>query len=914
MRLIVIIFLFIICSFRSRAACPAPESLYHQLETIKNNSSVEKQETALKSWMTQWEKCYSKADSIYVDALLISGLNYYKANKIEKSIQSHEQIIQIYQENKGLRLKLSNLSKTYYRLGIFYSKIQKLNESIEALQQTISVSGNNPKLKTWVNQAHLYLIYNYYVQGDFQRALQHAFAAEVLSAELNDDIVLSKVLQQKAQVLHMLKQLPEALAAIDKAIPLIVHSSHQQNSASSQYMLRGNILRDMQQNKEALKSLETAYSIAKKNKETYISDFPMAIGYFYQTTNQPELALNNYNLALTSDDGSHNKCLIYNNIANIYKHQKKFEESLAYLQKGIHTIIPDFKDTTYIGLPAARTIRTMQQKDFLLGLIRDKAETWMEYAKNQNNHHPYLQRSLNAYMLADSMIDFMRWEHTGNNSKLYWREKTFEMYEQAIEASFLLKDPLKAFYFFEKSRAVLLNDKINSLGAGQQLNIIDQQQEKNIRQQITELQFKLAGKGKNTHEYVQLLDQLLKAEESQKQFIQSLETRSPTYYSYRYNNQVPTIEDVRLQLLQPMGDNAVYLSFFSGENSIYAIGIKNNHTHFFNFNKTQHDSLLNEVKLFLPDKSKQNKSYKEYWQVSSSLYKLLIEPFGLSENDRIIISTNSDFFPFEALNRSAERMDYLGQHHAISYSYSAGILLKKQTKKQKRSSGKSFLGIAPVNFSEQLGQTPLIGSDNATESIESNFMFSKILTHNQATRNAFLREAPQYNMVQLLTHAIADSVHSEPTLYFADSTLLLSEIDQMGNFQTQLMVLSACQTGIGKNQTGEGIYSLARGFASAGIPSVVTTLWSVENKPVYELTKLFFENIKMGDPLDIALQKARNQWLNETSGADQLPYTWAGIVLVGDTDPIITQNKIGWWIAGFLLCLSLFLVIGYFKR
>jgi len=915
MRVLFIVSFFFLIIFRSSAACPTPENLYDEYKIIRNKDQTPaKQQLALKNWMTHWSHCYPKADSVYVAALLLSGLNYYKEAKIEDAIRVQHEIISIYEENKGLRLKLSNLVVAYYRLGVFNSRIQKLNESTEALQQTIQIAGNNPGLKSWVSLAHLYLIYNYYVQGDYQRALQHAFAGEVLSAELKDDILLSKVLQQKAQVLHMLKQLPEALIAIEKAIPLIENSPNQQTSVSSQYMLRGNILRDLRKDKEALISLRKAYAIAQKNKEVYISDFPMAIGYFYQTVNQHELALDYYREALKSDNGSHNKCLIFNNIANIYKHQEKYTEALDYVQEGIYTIIPEFKDTSHVRLPPARTIRTLQQKDFLLGLIRDKAEIWLEYAKSQNNKPSYLERALNTYMLADSMVDFMRWEHTGNTSKLYWREKTYEMYEQAVEASYLMNDPVKAFYFFEKSRAVLLNDEINTLGAEQQLNAEDKQKERSMRQQISELQFRLSNEIKNTDKYVQLMDQLLKAEEAQKVFFTSLEQRNPAYYNYRYNNEVPSLEDIRLRLLQPMGDSTVLITFFTGKTSVYGIGIKGSSTQFLKFDKIKYDSLLHEIRTFLPNKERQNQAFKEYIKTSTALYELVIRPFGLAENSRIIISVNSDFFPFEALSKSENRMDYLGQHHAISYAYSAGILLKKPLYRQHADIQKSFLGIAPVHFSETLEQPSLPGSDAIAKTIQSYFPSSKTLTHQQATRAAFLHQAHQYHMVQLLTHAIADSTSEEPTIYFADSTLLLSDIGKSGAFNTRLIVLSACQTGIGKNQMGEGVYSLARGFASAGIPSIMTTLWSVENKPVYGLTKLFFENVREGHPLDIALQNARIQWLEESAGTDQLPYSWAGVVLVGQTDPIHTESGFKWWIVGFVSCLTLFITVALYRR
>jgi len=100
--------------------------------------------------------------------------------------------------------------------------------------------------------------------------------------------------------------------------------------------------------------------------------------------------------------------------------------------------------------------------------------------------------------------------------------------------------------------------------------------------------------------------------------------------------------------------------------------------------------------------------------------------------------------------------------------------------------------------------------------------------------------------------------------------------------------LSACRTGVGKDQKGEGVFSLARGFAGIGIPSTLTTLWSVENKAIYELTELFYKQFDKGVPLDIALQQAQIEWLNTASKGDQLPYSWAGMVLVGNTEPVET--------------------------
>ena len=60
---------------------------------------------------------------------------------------------------------------------------------------------------------------------------------------------------------------------------------------------------------------------------------------------------------------------------------------------------------------------------------------------------------------------------------------------------------------------------------------------------------------------------------------------------------------------------------------------------------------------------------------------------------------------------------------------------------------------------------------------------------------------------------------------------------------------------------GEGVFSLARGFAAAGIPSTVTTLWEIDEKATYQLTELFYQYLKEGNTGDVAIQKAKLEFI-----------------------------------------------------
>ena len=112
------------------------------------------------------------------------------------------------------------------------------------------------------------------------------------------------------------------------------------------------------------------------------------------------------------------------------------------------------------------------------------------------------------------------------------------------------------------------------------------------------------------------------------------------------------------------------------------------------------------------------------------------------------------------------------------------------------------------------------------------------------------------------------------------------------NLHAELAVLSACNTGSGKLQLGEGIISIARGFFYAGVPSVVMTLWSVEDNSSALLMELFYKHLTEGLAKDEALRQAKLDYLKQSDQLTSYPYYWAGYVNIGDNAPLEnSKNK-----------------------
>jgi CHAT domain-containing protein len=113
------------------------------------------------------------------------------------------------------------------------------------------------------------------------------------------------------------------------------------------------------------------------------------------------------------------------------------------------------------------------------------------------------------------------------------------------------------------------------------------------------------------------------------------------------------------------------------------------------------------------------------------------------------------------------------------------------------------------------------------------------------------------------------------------------------NLNADMVTLSACNTGSGKLQKGEGIMSLARGFIYAGVPSVVMTLWEVQDKSGYEIMRRFYQHLKDGHPKDVALQKAKIEFIKGSNMLKAHPYFWSSYILSGDSSTL-QINESAW--------------------
>jgi CHAT domain-containing protein len=260
-----------------------------------------------------------------------------------------------------------------------------------------------------------------------------------------------------------------------------------------------------------------------------------------------------------------------------------------------------------------------------------------------------------------------------------------------------------------------------------------------------------------------------------------------------------------------------------------------------------------------------------------------------------------NFIPFEALltadpgsNISLRHAPYTVRRQEIQYAWSYSVL--QQQYRLTTTGARYLLAFAPGFAGHERGLAPLLSDESEWET--AGHWGARSFTGAQADTRRFFEHASRYRVLHLSTHAFA----GEPTrIELYDQALLLPDIYAL-SLHADLVVLSACQTGLGREQRGEGVMSLARAFAQAGAACVVSGLWSVNDRSTARVLSDFYRLIGEGRSICASLRQAKLEYLNdpEVGAAAQSPYFWAGLAVVG-ADRSVERNEASLLTAGLLL-------------
>jgi CHAT domain-containing protein/tetratricopeptide (TPR) repeat protein len=885
------------------------------LDTNHVLSRSQKQQL-LYDWKTKADAAQLPQDSTYALLLHKLGVNeFYSSKRYNTAILLTLKALRI--NTSGSAGSSPTSAETdMYNIAFYYDRLALLKKALLYYDSAILLARRNGDIDKVIPDSWNRKAYTYFRMGDYEKAVRESDRLITYALQNGDSLRYLYALNERAQTLSYQQKYAGAGEDARTAISLAraLHDDFELASAlkSQGFIFAG--LRNLPQ-AEASFTQCIASRLKSKNLDQLASDYN-DLGNFYNDTlkafhRATDCFLRSIQYTRKEND-SPRTARSFINLGRSYYYEGEFHKALSsYAQAMDYLRIGVGKDN--IRNPTARALNGIDNKELIQILFNSKTELLLGIYR-QTHDPKWLAACLQTATLNDSLIRDIRHEQSEEQTKLYWRDHTTDFFTNAMDACYLAHDDSLAFYFMEESRSVLLQDRLTELGAHALLPAAEAAKEERLQIDIVELQQKRNNLPDTSTQGRIALQQLLAANDSLEQFIRSLETTYPAYYQYKYADDVHP-----LSLLQNLlkKNNQTFIDYLIGDTLCFALCVQPTRTQFIRI-ENHEPGIGNQLIRMVnscADENTLNKNYPEFLTRSNDLYRLLFEPFHLTPG-RVIICQDNYLIPFEALSKNPVKADFLLKNYAFSYVYSARYLLDQHQQLPDSGSGRGdFLGIAPVTFTAYTGLADLSLSEDALRNCSAPYDKQKLLLHTDATRQNFMRLVCDYNTTTILTHARADSADDEPVLFMTDSVIHLSELQMLSNPAAKLVVLSACETNVGKNRNGEGIFSLARGFSAAGIPAVAATQWMADETAIYSISQKFNEYIFRGMNKDEALQQAKLYYISQDKRGNPLPCYWAAMILIGNTEPVhfSTASKTGWLFPALIMIVLLIAVLTIYK-
>ncbi|MCI0618428.1 CHAT domain-containing protein, partial [bacterium] len=294
-------------------------------------------------------------------------------------------------------------------------------------------------------------------------------------------------------------------------------------------------------------------------------------------------------------------------------------------------------------------------------------------------------------------------------------------------------------------------------------------------------------------------------------------------------------------------------------------------------------------------------SHSRYVKSASDLYFKLMKPAeaDFQSKRRILIAPDGslNYLPFECLlmkkiNSSSmdfRSLPYLATKFEIEHVPSASVLSALHKNVQNTVSAQKALLAIAVPSADTAVDSPLRFAKSEVESIAHFFASSDVtlLIGNQATEENMKRlELNQYRNLHFASHGLINEARPQLSALVLsassngkeDGYLTMREVFDL-NLHADLVVLSACKTGLGPQVRGEGVTGLYRAFLCAGTSSVLVSLWNVNDRSAADLMTAFYRNMeKDGMSKSAALKQARMEMIRKGYSH---PYYWSTFILIG---------------------------------
>ncbi|OAV46175.1 hypothetical protein A3850_018115 [Lewinella sp. 4G2] len=600
----------------------------------------------------------------------------------------------------------------------------------------------------------------------------------------------------------------------------------------------------------------------------------------------------------------------YDNGAELAKAQGNAAEAIQRIRLAMNALVPNFIATDERSLPTTAEMRNSVYQGDLLIYLNDLAIAYEADGR--------LTEAIDALAKAGDLTDLIQEGVGAANSKLFWRKQVRGTYERAISLCYRTGDSLRAFDFFERSRAVLLQEALieNDRRAMLPDSVLAALDDYALR--LTEMRTDLSAKETDGNSELNLRINIL--QDSLSNFRREVSRSFPNTLSVVSG---ATSVDLATAINNLDKSNIDYaVQYFVGEEEVFAYVIERGVPTLHKLGNTK--KTIQHVQQWLglfssPQAFAEESNGYLFW--GTTLAEKLLLGTGLQQDYSLLIIPDGilAFLPFAALPRvpgpGEEDAPYLVAH-PITYSQSAAVYAHTLEKADQPIQRTLLSAFAPYTEPQGDGEIVLQSSQTEMETLEKLFNAS-ITTGDAASRAAMIAGLQSADIVHLATHAYAsNTASSDPRILTADSTIYLSDIYNL-RAQQRLVTLSACYSNIGQDASGEGVLSLGRAFTAAGASGVVASLWGLNDRSTAGIMESFYTKLHAGETVPRALQSAQLAYLNDPTVPSYLrtPYYWGALTYYGAPAAVAaTPSSNSWYIWGAGLAFVLGMLFFVFQR
>ncbi|MCC3593453.1 CHAT domain-containing protein [Microcoleus sp. PH2017_28_MFU_U_A] len=761
------------------------------------------------------------------DRLLQQGLQQYKTGQLVTAINSWQQALQIYH---ALKNRLGE-GKALSSLGLAYISLGNYAQAIEYSQQSLAIA-RELKNRDWEGLALGNLGAAHHFLGNYTKAIEYLQLSLAIAREIKDRLLEGATLATLGKAYIFLGDYAKAI------------------EYSRQWL---SIAREIKNRKGEGLALEFL-------GDTYLSlgDYAKAIEYAQQ-----QLAI----AREIQDRPGEGTAL--GNLGKAYNSLGKYAKAIEYGQQ---------------SLAIAREIKNREGEQVALGSLGNAYYYLGNYAKA-------IEHDQQSLAIARELKN-----REGEGNQLNNLGASFLKAGNLTEAEKMLLDGIQVW---ESMRQKLGSNDANKVSIFEgQARTYRTLQRVRVAQNNPIAALEIAERGR-ARAFVDLLTERLSSgstnpvintSPNQNQIRQIAKAQNATLVQYSI-----IYDDFQIQSKRETQESALYIWVIqpTGEITFRQVDLK---PLWQKHNASLADLIIGNQQ-FLAVRSRSSLGSTQPQPNLPTLHQLLIDPIASllpkDPNAHVIFIPQGSLFqvPFPALQDA--NGTYLIQKHTILTSPSIQVLAltrqQKLAQKQPNSGNALVLGnptmpsVSPSPGEPKRQLSALPGAEAEARAIAP-LLKTQAITGAQGTKAAIVQKMPQASIIHLATHGLLDDVRGLGSAIALapsgsdDGLLTAEEIFDM-KLQASLVVLSACNTGEGRI-TGDGVIGLSRALISAGVPSVIVSLWAVPDAPTSELMQAFYRNLQSNPDKAQALRQA----MLTTMKTHPQPRNWAAFTLIGEAE------------------------------